>query len=241
MATPTTDYTTSIKNTFNDIEKLKETPEIIKNIALTSLENVSKQSSITNSTKQVVNNSIATLRNISNSSVEENYKIIYLQMCVLAVSAIEAQLKKYFSNAFNHPKNINANNKRLAEVRFTVKELLDLGLTLKDKLGRVYLEKEKLNFQDLQSIKHIFRDYLNKELNLNQDTEKKLCFYFECRHVIVHRGGKVDAKFLAAMTPLSANIKNFLLGDDIIFDVYDWENMKMVFVKLIEDVTRQRA
>ncbi|MEA1937031.1 MAG: hypothetical protein U9N04_02885 [Patescibacteria group bacterium] len=159
-------------------------------------------------------------------------------MCVLAISSLEATLKRYFENSLNNLKNINRENKRLKESKITFYELVENDLKFNGQFGKLVVEKNKPNFQDLKTIKGVFEDYLSKEIILNNDDEKKICFYLEARHVLVHKGGIVDEKFISATKSFDANIKCYRKDDPIEINEEDWLNMKTVLVELVNQVTR---
>ena len=52
--------------------------------------------------RNIIENTKKALENISESSIKNNFKIIYSQMCVLAVSSLEAILKRYFEDSLNN-------------------------------------------------------------------------------------------------------------------------------------------
>jgi hypothetical protein len=240
MPTLTTDYTAKITKRFDDIDKLHTTPNLIKDQEVSALKAVLNTPGLSRSAQLPIRNKIQVINNLRDESIASNFRVIYSQMCVLAVSVVESELKSYFANAFNKTANINQGYKRLNEVKFSIKEILDNNQKFGGKLGLLFLEKERLNFQDIKSIINIFKDYLGKDIVLEDEIKKKICFYFEARHLLVHKGGKVDDKFLQATSVIGANIKNLCVGDEITFDQSDWNDMRLSFTALITEVTRQR-
>lgn len=236
----TTNYAKEFQTIIDDIDKLVTTPDLIKQGALSALQTVLKQP-LNHTTKNVLNNAVQSLQNIQDSSIRENFRVIYSQMCILAVSALEATLKQYFVNACSNLSNINLKNERLKEIRITALDLVEHKLKYTQDFGQLILDKEKSNFQDLKSIKRVFSTYLNKELDLPESAEKKIAFYLECRHVLVHRGGKIDQKFIDSTNTFNANVKNYSLGQSIELDHTDWGHIKDVFSELVEETTKKRA
>lgn len=235
--TPTTNYVDSFKFRLDEIDKLQSTPYQIRDLALITLNNAAKQR-LQNPASSIVNNGIAALKNISKGSIANNFKVIFSQMCVLAVSDLEATLKQYFIRAADAYTNLDPSNKKLQQIKVSLEELIASRLRFGGRVGQLIIEKDKPNFQNLKEIKEVFKTYFNKDVSLPPETEKNICFYLESRHVIVHKGGTVDEHFINATTIMDANIKNFKLGDRIEFDSSDWPRMRDSFLALVENVTR---
>ena len=238
MPTPTTDYANKFKSRLDEIDKLETTPYQIRDIALQTLNNVGKQQ-LPNSAMNVVNNGIATLNNVSSGSIAASFKVIYAQMCVLAVSDLEAILKEYFIRAADAYTNLDSNNKKLQQIKVTLEELIASRLKFGGKVGQLIIDKDKPNFQNLKEIKDTFKTYFNKDVALDSNLEKNVCFYLEARHVLVHKGGIVDSYFVSATAVMEANLKGLSEGDAIDFDNSDWPKMRDSFIALVENVTRQ--
>ena len=83
-------------------------------------------------------------------------------------------------------------------------------------------------------------DYMSKEIKLENDMEKKICFYLEARHILVHKGGVVDEKFISATDSFNANIKRYKKGDLIEIGEADWSNIRTVLLELVKQVTNQK-
>lgn len=232
-----TDYTEDFNESLRKINKLSQTPNTILDIALNGLNNTLKYDP-----KPVVKNeiskSIAVLENIETSSIQENFKIIYSQMCILAVSVLESILKKYFVNALKDLRNINRSLKDLSTIKLTLAELLEGNMRIGGSVGEIIIEKTKPNFQDLKSIKRIFKDYMSKDVTLTSELEKKICFYLELRHNLVHHAGIIDSKFIESTNNFKANIKPYKLGDEVDLSEDDWNNIKKCFVELVKEITK---
>ena len=236
----TTDYVANFNKELDSIDKLEETPKIIRKQAVQALDTILVNSNdLVFTDRNIIENTKKALENISESSIKNNFKIIYSQMCVLAVSSLEAILKRYFEDSLNNLKNINRKNKKLKESKISFYELVENNLKFNGHFGKLVIEKNKPNFQDFKSIKSVFEDYLSKEIILNNDKEKKICFYLEARHVLVHKGGIVDEKFISATESFDANIKGYKKGDPIEINEEDWSSIKVVLGELVSQVTKQ--
>lgn len=236
------EYVIKLKSRFEKIEKLESTPMIMRDQAVQCLEKVINESKkLVHNDKKVIQNNIDSLENIKEESMKEQFSVIYSQMCVLAVSSLEAILKDYFVDSFNDKTDINIENKKLNEIKVTIRDIIDNELNFDNKLGALILERDKPNFQDLKSILNNFKNYFNKEIKLESDLQKKLCFYLEVRHLLVHKGGVVDKKFINSTKVLNANIKNYKAGDTVEIKSSDWTDMKQAFLSLLDMLTRGKA
>ncbi len=236
------EYVIKLKSRFEKIEKLESTPMIMRDQAVQCLEKViNKSKKLVYNDKKVIQNSINSLENIKEESMKEQFSVIYSQMCVLAVSSVEAILKDYFVDSFNNKTDINMENKKLNEIKVTIRDIIDNELNFDNKLGSLILERDKPNFQDLKSILSNFKNYFNKEIELEGNLKKKLCFYLEIRHLLVHKGGVVDKKFINSTKVLDANIKNYEVGDTVEIRSSDWVDMKQAFLGLLDTLTRGKV
>lgn len=236
------EYVIKLKSRFEKIEKLESTPMIMRDQAVQCLEKVINESKkLVHNDKKVIQNNIDSLENIKEESMKEQFSVIYSQMCVLAVSSLEAILKDYFVDSFNDKTDINIENKKLNEIKVTIRDIIDNELNFDNKLGSLILERDKPNFQDLKSILSNFENYFNKEIELESNLQKKLCFYLEIRHLLVHKGGVVDKKFINSTKVLNANIKNYKAGDTVEIKSSDWIDMRQAFLSLLDVLTRGKA
>ena len=235
------EYVTALRSRLEEIGKLELTPEIMRNQAVQCLEKVLDSPRLMHVDRNIIQNKIDLLENIKEESMKEQFSVIYSQMCVLAVSSLEAVLKDYFVDSFNDKTDLNMKNKKLDEVKVTIRDIIDNELNFDNKLGSLILERDKPNFQDLKSILSNFKNYFNKEIKLESDLQKKLCFYLETRHLLVHKGGVVDKKFINSTKVLDANIKNYKAGDTVEIKSSDWIDMKQAFLSLLDMLTRGKA
>ena len=103
------------------------------------------------------------------------------------------------------------------------------------------MEKEGSNFQNLKKIKGVFSDYFEKDIKLSKDNTRRIIFYTECRHVLVHKSGVIDKNFIRNTennSCIEANIKEYKEKDEIVFDAEDWKNMKQAYTALVKEVTK---
>lgn len=229
-------YLDLFKEELENIGKLAETPNLMREVAIAGIDYALKQK-LNYAAQMSLQKTKKSLENISESSISSNYRIIYNQMGILAVSSMEATLKNFFRDKVSKLDNLNVGNKKLEEIKITALDLVNHNLDFSQEFGELLLEKETNSFQNLKLIKETFRNYLNKEIALDDASEKLIIFYLESRHLLVHKSGRVDDRFVSATSKMSANINNYKIGDKVEFDEKDWNNMKTVFVKLVEKIT----
>lgn len=227
------EFTEELEN----IQKLVQTPELMRGVAIRGIEAALKQN-LNYSAKNNLENTKRALENINDASIVRNYKIIYSQMGILAVSSLEATLKKYFRDKASVFQNLSTSNRKLSEIRITALDLVKRALSFEDDFGDLLLEKETSSFQNLKLIKQTFEHYFNQQINLNTDDEKMLIFYLELRHVLVHRGGNIDERFIGATQQMGANLNNYNMGDKVVLNQEDWNNIRDVFPKLVGVITQ---
>src|SRR5665648_328162 len=99
--TPIVNYVDDFKKELVNIDKLEQTPNLIKGIAIKAIESAIAAPNIQTTTRMALERNKESLENIGEQSISNNFKVIYSQMCVLAVSSLEATLKKYFENVLS--------------------------------------------------------------------------------------------------------------------------------------------
>lgn len=238
---PRVDYLKDFKKELADIDKLEQTPNLIKNIAIQALDMAISTDGMQTTTRIALEHNKESLENIGDQSISNNFKVIYSQMCILAVSSLEAILKRYFENALSDFSNINQSNEDLGKFKISLAELVESNLKFSGKFGKLVLDKTNLNFQDLKSIKRIFSGYISKEIILESDIEKSICFFLEARHVLVHKGGVVDDKFIQSTSAFNANVKEYNKDDHIEINTKDWHDIREAFTKLVEQITQYKS
>src|SRR5579862_669414 len=187
------DYKVEFEKELGEVEKLIETPNLMKDHALGTLNRVYKDPSLSNTARTSVDNGIKALQAISDETLKANYQAIYNQCCVLAVSLLAAKLEKYFINFGNGNWEKIDVSKKGGEVKFSLSELAEHGYNIRPNIAQLIRSKDSsISFQDLRSIKRSFQGYFSKNVSVDNECEKSIIFYQQCRHNIVHQGGVID-------------------------------------------------
>lgn len=212
-----------------NIEKLISLPNLVRDMVLEVIKEFNF-SNLNNSERNQLNNGISAISNIADRSFSKEYSIIYNQVCILAVSVLNAYLEKYFKNTVQSTwKDIDYHERE--NIKLSLKEISDYKFQITANLGNIILSKDNsINFQDLQSTIRSFSKYLQRDIEIDDKLKQDVIFYQQCRHVLVHKSGIVDDDFLKKVE--LANKKNYKIGDAIQIDKEDWVCIKESFVNL---------
>lgn len=143
---------------------------------------------------------------------------------VTAISALEI----YFRDRFIYEiKNNKKSLDRLSdiEIRIKVKRLLEISHDMSDNIDKLVLDSK--NFQSLQDIKEIYKKLFDKPFIGRDEELKEIEKIFVIRHLIIHRGGIVDEKFLQKFRDdkkllyrklLDFELNNLNIGEKLILD-----------------------
>lgn len=232
------DYRKELERNLNDIEKLISTPNLIRDTILISLRAVDFKT-LYQAQRTKLDNAIKSIENIHSGSMAKAYQIIYNQVCILAVSALSVNLEKYFLNSvMSNVKNVNIKDEN--KIKLTLAELKEYNFNIKGNIGNIILKKDNsINFQDLQSTIRAFEDYLGKQFSIDDDVKRKIIFYQQTRHILVHKDGKIDNEFLKKTSFLDSNIKKYIKDDNIQLNEKDWLDLKASFLDLFTSITKQ--
>lgn len=229
-------YLVDFKLQLEEIENLISTPNQVRDFAVSKLKDIEGKATVPKGPNgsNILKNAIKALENLDEESLESSYKVIFRQTLVLATSTLEATLKKYFEELISKPELLNKDSSRLGQIKITAKELANYGLDYSGAFAKLILDNERNSFQNLKKIKDTFSDYLNISLELDEEVEKKLIFYLESRHVLVHKSGIVDDDFIRnASKYLKANLHNYSHGDNIKISEKDWGDIKHSYTNLV--------
>ena len=231
------DYEKIMKERLARIDKLVDTPNIIREYSIGIITKI-KNKAAKRSNVSALDNWIKALNNIAESSIKENYNIIYSSSCILAVSVLNSILEEYFIDYIQeHPENIP--DKKKDELKFKLSELSDYDYNIGACLWERILKKDKaINFHDLQATLKTIKEYKIKTVKIDDNLSRKIIFYQQCRHIISHNDWKITDNFLRRMQKLDANIKSYKKDDDIQFNDDDWKDMKKTFIKFVKSITK---
>lgn len=158
----------------------------------------------------------------------KSYHIYAEQALISAVSASDVYFKDKLSYEITKDKIVL---KKFSEKQIDVKRILDIGLNLSYDIGKLITEKE-----DFQSVEYIQKEYKKAfDFDPFDDTElKELRKIFAIRHLIIHRAGIVDHKFIRD-TGLDYKIgESFIISLDEILDMINF--MEKTIIELDQKI-----
>lgn len=184
----------------DDIQTIGNVNDDLIKIAVSDLEYIKRELQSTNRNQAIiskVDNQIGMLQQVSRlPDIAQKLPVIYEQMIVLMVGALEV----YFSDVFKSISNENP----MFLVWKSEKEKISFEPTLlqdgdKFTLGDVilsHLRNNGVSFQDLQSTLNAIEKYLDIKVDLENILRDKLILAAACRNIIVHNRSRIDSGFL---------------------------------------------
>ena len=163
-------------------------PRLLSGNTLANLETIREHDSLRPGLQALVNQSVVLLASYFASGVSQLFR-----------SAIAAALESGPSKALEQH-----------EIKFTVKDLIDLGGEIVEVIPDLIAEGPGVSFQDTKSIQRIFKGYLEVDIprdEVSNDVSVELAL----RHVLVHNGGIVDRKCLRQTEEPVNSFKNVTL------------------------------
>lgn len=228
-----------------DIGELALLPNDVRRYAINALNRMERTAVKRRGSQHPIDSTIQTLENINDDSINDKYKIVYNQLNILATSALEATLKHYFIDCLRDTTLLNRGSdklrRRLDSIKVTAFDLVQNDLDYKNRFAELIMEKEGSNFQNLKKIKGVFSDYFSKDIELSDDDTRRIIFYTECRHILVHKSGRIDKNFIRNTENnnyIEANIKRYKEKDEVGFDAGDWEDMTQAYTALVREVIK---
>ena len=219
-----------------------ETSSILKSIYDSALKKLIEQNKVF-SQQQVLNNALNTLNNIEDESIinaeSEAWKKLYPQALIIIVSIAEQLFKDTFEELI--AKNLEKLSV-LDEKPIKFKELRDKSFNFSREdwielaVKTIYGDNnptERINFQNVISIKEIFNKYFDISLDISDDLQKEIHFFYQVRHLIIHNSSKVDSRFIKNLAKAGIT-KSFVQNEKILVCKEDYENCKNAFLTYFE-------
>lgn len=232
----------NFKESLDEIETMSGLPLMIRDHSIQTIKSFLDTSKLTHianpdARKKLSENVIPSLNKISEESYKAKFDTIYLMQIALAVSILEETLENIFVDTINEVGAIyepEQEKPRAFSINFD--DLLQIkngSITL----GSIVAREKSISFADLQAILRSFNDFLKIDIQINADAKRKIIFYTQIRHCILHNAAKVSQKFLNSTSRERANIKNYNVNDPIIMSKDDWQNLRECFEGFVEIVT----
>jgi hypothetical protein len=192
--------------------KISEINDQIIDIALTVLKGVVND--LSDLHKRRIEEKITLLENVQDSGVAKDIlPIVYGQQIVLMVSAAEMYINELIKIVGDQRRQIIKWPQSKFNKQIDIDLLQDSAVTIGDLVLGI-VQQNGNNFQDLQSIKRFFEDYLNICLELDDIYENNYIQATAMRHSFTHNGGIIDKKFITQVRNLP-DADNFQEGSPI--------------------------
>lgn len=155
-----------------------------------------------------------------NSSLRPKYQTIFNQGLVLLVSYFASAVHDLFRNSLEISIMSNPQSQVLSEeLKITIRDLKDAEFDLRTSVADHFIRAKDISFQDMQSIKRAFKNYLDIDITKNE-VVNEIILGQACRHVIVHAGAIINSSLLkqvASARPRTLK-NNLVIGEKIQFD-----------------------
>jgi hypothetical protein len=132
----------------------------------------------------------------SHGSMRPQYEEIFNQGVVLLVSYFGSALQDLFEESVEFSLSGGGQENLLKEeLKMSVADIKNREFDLTHHVGEFLISSKNISFQDMQSIRRAFADYLNADPGRDEITNN-IILGQGCRHVIVHNGAIVNRKLL---------------------------------------------
>lgn len=166
---------------------------------------------------------------------------LYSQGLVLLVGASESLLREAFrSLIINNIDKVKVKD----SVTFTFSEVIQ---NQGDKFANFVLDKiedeknptERLNFQNVEQMRGLFKGYFDIQLSDSVSFEE-LHRYWQIRHIVVHKRGEIDQRFLDNLRSAKLDVSSYQLGKAIKITSSDFglcqKELKELFASLDDQI-----
>ena len=182
------------------VHKLMDFDNIVLQIAINSLEELCKRLKVNHGINNPRLTAEQTLKQIKvireHGSMRPQYEEIFNQGVVLLVSYFGSALQDLFEDSVEFSLSAGGQENLLnEELKMTIAEIKNRKFDLTHHVGEFLISSKNISFQDMQSIRRAFVDYLKADPGKDEITNN-IILGQACRHVIVHNGAIVSNKLL---------------------------------------------
>jgi hypothetical protein len=197
FATSVTDIETRFRASVQAVDKLMDFDDLVLEYAIKSVDelcNRLKKARIEN-VKLTGEITLKQLKDIrEHKSMRTNYQEIFNQGVVLLVSYFGSALQDLFEESVAHSLSRGGQQSLLKEeLKIAIADLKHIEFDLTHHIGEFLISSKNISFQDMQSIRRAFHDYLDIDPERDK-IANNIILGQACRHVIVHSGAMVDTK-----------------------------------------------
>ncbi|MDB5184458.1 MAG: hypothetical protein JWN38_266 [Candidatus Saccharibacteria bacterium] len=200
-------------------------------------------------------NTIIALTKAKESVGREQSKIsnqLYSQGFILLVASAEALLKDVFDRLLtenftkiNLSSSLNFSAKDIQKALSDWNPVNNQIRDLHTSLGRLVEKKmhdsknpiEKINFQNVLSMRTIFKSYLDLEIS-DSETTRRIHKYWQQRHLLMHSNGIIDERYINNVKVVDLLTKNEVVGAEVIITKKDYDKAVGDFTLLFGELTK---
>lgn len=166
-------------------------------------------------------------------NLKEKYKIIYSQCLVLIISGFESFMSDLFKVIVNNdPAVITWPEKKKISIDPSI--LKYSSPTIGDLVVKSL--RGEINFQDLQSTLRFLKEYLNKDVDI-EDIKDDVILAQAFRNAILHNASKIDIDFIKQIRETRYS-KLYKEGEEILIDGNLYGKTKDSFLKFCEKIEK---
>lgn len=189
-----------LRNNLQSVIGLTKFDDALISIILSKLTGLSERLSKANidNPKLLPDDTIRMIEQIhDHNSLQINFRIIYNQSVVLAISFLTSTLEELFKTTLE---NVLSDTSLLSdylqkeEIKINIKDLTILNRSFPENLAAYLFDRKGISFQDMQSTVRTFKNFLDIEIE-KDDLQRSLIFVQAARHIITHAGGRTTEKF----------------------------------------------
>jgi len=161
-----------------------------------------------------------------------NLEILREQSIVLMVGAFEVFIGDIFKSIANKDPDYFVWPEKDKKISIDIDNFRS-SFTLGDAII-THLNNKQYSFQDLGSTIQAVNDYLGIKLSIDDDIGGCIVFGTSCRHLIIHRGSKVDQQFLNQTNDI--NKLNYKDGDRLKLQNGDVSELRIAIERFSEQL-----
>jgi hypothetical protein len=188
-----------LKQGFSDSLKLLHLDQEVVSFSVAAINSVMSTPGLKHADKEKLNRQSRVLENLKvTGSLKLTFNVLYNQLLVTAVSYFESAAHDLLRIAVRDALKFGffADNKQVPKLR--VVDLWKLREVEPEDFSEFILSAFDVKFQNTRSITATFEEFLGlpPPTGKTRATLNDVIFSLECRHVLVHKAGRTDQKFI---------------------------------------------
>lgn len=225
------------------IDKIFESYVILHEIYSNSFSSLERQlTELTPSQQGKISRANEHFKTLSEGVTKRQQEIsgqLYSQGLILLTGSAESLIREFFKNlVILNPNCITESRAKEIKLSYdqirgsaNVSDKYWLGKLLYSELLAGKNPESKLNFQNVQQMQNIFKEYLGIEIQ-NSDLTINLHRYWMIRHILIHNSGVIDERFINNLDKAGIDVSSYKLGDEVTVTKDNYEECKNLYSEL---------